>query len=72
MGYGLIPLVASIALGIHHVLVTDASTRSKASVSVIVITSLVIWFGFPKWMVWATVLQSSVGVYLKVQNPGPL
>lgn len=61
MGYALIPLILSIALGIHHLLFTDASRASKLVLTSAVLGSLVIWHFAPRWLVLATLLQSAAG-----------
>jgi hypothetical protein len=66
MGYPLIALVASIALTLHHVAMTDASRWSKLAVGIVVLASLVIWRYAPQWLVIATLLQVGAGVYMLV------
>lgn len=64
VGYGLLPLVASVVLAALYVLLTDASRRSKVVVFVIVATSIVIWRTMPQWMLVALLLQVEVSIYL--------
>lgn len=66
--YGLITLVASVALAVHHVAIADASRRSKLAVSAVVVAALFIWWNYFQWQwrVLAIVLQVSVSVYALV------
>ena len=64
MFYFLIPLFGSVLLGCQHLFLTDASRRSKIAVAVIVITSLLVFWYFPAWMVLATLLQVGVSLYM--------
>jgi len=63
--YGLILLVASVALALHHVAMTDAPRRSKMAVFIIVAASLVIWWNYTQWQwrVLVMVLQVTISVY---------
>lgn len=56
MGYGLIPLIASIALTGVYVFVTEASLWSKALVAGLLVVSLVSRYGL--------YLQVGLGVFL--------
>ena len=66
MGYDLIPVIASIALVIHHVALTDASRQSKVVVVTIVTVSLAIWRYHPQWLILATLLQVGASIYMLV------
>ena len=66
MGYGVIPVIASIVLAIHHVAITDASRRSKVVIGTLVTASLVIWQFYPRWAVLATVVQVGASMYMLV------
>ena len=66
MGYGFIPLIASIVLGIHHVAISDASRPSKWTVATVLAASLFIWRYHPRWLVVATLLQVAASVYVLV------
>ena len=64
MGYGLIPIVASITLMLHHVAITEASHSSKVSVVGVVTVSLAILWYWPQWLVVATLLQVGISIYM--------
>ncbi len=64
MGYAFIPIVVSIFLALQHVGISDASRKSKVTVFAIVLSSLAIWRYFPQWLVFATVLQVVVSIYM--------
>jgi uncharacterized membrane protein len=66
--YGLLGLVASVVLALHHVAITDASRRSKLAVSIVVAASLAIWWNYYQWQwrVLVIVLQVSVSIYTLV------
>jgi hypothetical protein len=67
--YDVIPLIASILLGAHYVLLGEASRRSQVAVAVTVGTALLIWWHFPRWHpahVAATLLQVAVSIYVLV------
>lgn len=72
MPYGLIALVASVALAIRYLIIRDASTWSKVVVALVVIGSLVVWWWYPALAIGGTLAQVvvSIGilVYLRV-NP---
>ena len=64
MGYAFIPVIASIILMIHHVVITEASRWSKFTVIGVVVASLVVWQYWPQWLVLATLLQVGISVYM--------
>jgi len=66
--YGLILLIASVALGLHHVAVTDAPRGSKLAVSIVLAVSLIIWWNCYQWQwrVVVMVLQAGISVYALV------
>ncbi len=64
MGYGFIPLIASIVLAVHHVAFTDASRSSKVTIVTVVAASLAIWRYYPQRLVLATLLQVAASIYL--------
>jgi hypothetical protein len=66
--YGLLGLVASVVLALHHVAMTEASRRSKLAVSIVVAGSWAIWWNYYQWQwrVLVIVLQVSVSVYTLV------
>ena len=64
MGYGFIPVIASIVLAIHHVLITEASPRSKLVVVTVVVVSLAIGRYYSQWMIVATLMQVVVSIYM--------
>ena len=66
MPYSVIALVASVALCVYYVAVTEASGRSKVAVSVIVLASLIVWRYRPQWLVLATLLQAATGIYVLI------
>ena len=66
MGYGFIPLIASIVLLLHHIALTDASRRSKSVVATAVGASLVVWQYYPRWLIFATVVQAGASVYMLI------
>jgi hypothetical protein len=63
--YGLILLVAAIALAVHHVAITDAPRTSKRAVSIAAILAIIIWWNYWQWQgrVTGMVLQAMVCVY---------
>ena len=75
MAYGVIPIIASILLAVHHVAATDATRRSKLLVGLVVAASLAVWWHYPKWLVPAMLVQVGVSiymlVYLRVQGAPP-
>ncbi len=64
VGYNFIPVFVSIVLGLHHVAFTDASRGSKLTVFGIVAVSLAIWLYGPRWLVFATLMQAGVSIYM--------
>jgi hypothetical protein len=64
MGYGLIPPVASIALAIHHVALTDASRLSKLTVVTVVAVSFAVSHFWPQWTVLAILMQVGASIYM--------
>ncbi len=66
MGYAVIPIVASIVLMLHHVVATDASSKSKWFVAIVVVASMAVWRFFPQWIVLATLTQVAASVYMLV------
>ena len=66
MPYSLIPLIGSLILGCIYVMNTDASSRSKLIISIIVAMSVVIWRWYPQLLLLATLLQTGVSVYVLV------
>ena len=62
MGYGLVPIIASVVLTSVYLILTDASQRSKILVFVIVATSIVIWRTMPQWTLVALLLQVGVSI----------
>ncbi|MFB3105210.1 MAG: hypothetical protein ACE1ZA_09790 [Pseudomonadales bacterium] len=66
MGYAVIPIVASIVLMLHHVVVTDAPSKSKWFVAIVVAASMAVWRFFPQWIVLATLTQVAASVYMLV------
>ena len=66
MPYGLIALVASVALVIRYLIIRDASTWSKAVVVFVVIASLVVWWWSPALTVAATLAQVAVSIGILV------
>jgi len=49
----LIPLL----LGVYYVLVTDASSRSKAAVGIVLLLSFSVIFAAPTYWLWAVLTQ---------------
>ena len=66
MGYGVIPIIASVILAIHHVTIAEASRRSRLTVALVVTASLVIWRFFPRWIILAMLLQVVVSIYMLI------
>jgi hypothetical protein len=66
MPYGLIPLIASIILGIRYLALEEASGRSKVTVATIVAAGLLIWWRYPQWLLVATLLQAAVSIYVLI------
>ena len=66
MAYEVIPLIASVALAFHHVMIAEASRGSKCVVSLVVAVSLIIWWKYPGWLLLATALQAAVSIYVLV------
>jgi hypothetical protein len=66
MGYGLIPAIASIALAVHHVVLTEASRWSKGVVLAVVAVSFVIRDQYPQWLLAATLLQVAISIYMLI------
>ncbi len=66
MPYGLIPLIASVLLGIYHAVVSDAPALSKYLVSVVVVGALLVWWQLPRWLLVATIVQSAISIYVLV------
>lgn len=66
MAYGVIPIIASIILVIHHIALSDAPRGSKLSVGIAVAASLVIWQYYPRWLIFATLIQVGASVYMLV------
>lgn len=64
MPYFLIPLVASIALGVLFVTLTEARPAEKASVAVAVVISLFIWRMLPRLLFVATLIQVVVSIFV--------
>jgi hypothetical protein len=66
--YGLMTLVASVALALHHVAITDAPRTSKLVVSIVAVASASIWWNYPQWQwrVPAMVLMAAVSIYALV------
>lgn len=56
----LLPLL----LGGYYVFITEATTRSKSVVAVLLCVSLTSMFAVPVYWVWALLLQICVGVYI--------
>ena len=56
----LLPLM----LGGYYVFVTEATTRSKAIVAVLLLVSFTSMFVVPVYRPWALLLQIGVGVYI--------
>ena len=56
----LLPLM----LGGYYVFVTEATTRSKAIVAVLLLVSFTSMFIVPVYWLWALLLQIVVGVYI--------
>jgi hypothetical protein len=66
MPYGLIPLIASVLLGVYHAAVSDAPALSKWIVSVLVAGALLIWWRLPVWALGASILQAAVSIYVLI------
>ena len=66
MPYGLIPLVASVLLGVRYLASEDASGGSKVAVGGIVAARLLIWWRYPQWLLVATVFQAAVSIYVLI------
>ena len=66
MGYGVVPIIASILLAVHHVAATDATRRSKLLVGLVVGASPAIWWYYPNWLVLAMLVQVRVSIYMLV------
>ena len=66
MPYEVVPLVASIFLGVYHVVVVEASRASKAIVAVVVTALAYVWLRAPGWLVPATILQAGVSIYVLI------
>jgi hypothetical protein len=64
MPYALIPLIAAVVLAVHHLVISEASRRSKWTVAFVVVTSLAIWRFFPRWTIVALLLQAVVSIYM--------
>ncbi len=64
MGYSVIPVIASIVLVLHHVVITDASRWSKLFVATVVAASLAIWRYYPQWLIFATLMQVGASIYM--------
>ncbi len=64
MPYLLIPLAASIVLGIVFVVLTDARPAAKAAVAVAVLGSILIWRVLPHLTVVATLIQVVACIYV--------
>jgi hypothetical protein len=64
MGYTAIPLIASIALALHHVVATEAPRLSKMTITLVIVSSLVFSQYFPRWSILATVVQAAASVYM--------
>ena len=64
MGYGVIPIIASVLLAIHHVVATGASRWSKLAMVIIVSASLVVWQYYPRWLILATLMQVGAAIYM--------
>ena len=56
----LIPLL----LGAYYVFVTDASSRSKAIVGIVLLLSFLSIFAVPTYWIWALLTQIAVGLYV--------
>jgi hypothetical protein len=66
MPYTVIPLIASVMLGLYHVALTDAPAASKAAVALVVLGALVVWWRMPGLFLVALVLQSAASIYVLV------
>ena len=64
MPYALIAMLAAVVLGVRYVLLGDASVGSKIAVVLVVLTSLVIWWYIPAWMVVAILLQVGASIFV--------
>ena len=56
----LLPLM----LGGYYIFVTEATTRSKAIVAVLLLVSFASMFVVPVYWLWALLLQIGVGLYI--------
>ena len=64
MGYGLIGIVAAVALALWFVFATDASLVSKVSVSVVLVISLLCVFHFRRFSALGFILLICLGVFI--------
>lgn len=53
-----------ILLGVYYVLVTDASSKSKAAVGIVLLMSFLSLFAVPTYWIWALLTQIVVGLYV--------
>jgi hypothetical protein len=66
MPYGLIPLIASVVLGVRYLAFEEASGGSKVGVATIAAAGLLIWWRYPQWLLVATLLQAAVSIYVLI------
>lgn len=53
-----------ILLGTYYIFVTDASSRSKAVVGIVLVLSFSSIFAVPAYWIWAVLTQIAVGLYV--------
>jgi hypothetical protein len=66
MPYGLIPLIASVILGVRYLAHDEASGGSKVALASIVAGGLLIWWRYPQWLLVATLVQAAVSIYVLI------
>jgi hypothetical protein len=66
MPYGLIPLIASVILGVRYLALAETSGGSKVAVASIVAAGLLIWWRYPQWLLIATLVQAAVSIYVLI------
>jgi predicted ferric reductase len=58
MGYAIVPIIASIVLVLHHIILTHASRWSKLVLAIVVAASILIWWYSAQWILFAILMQS--------------
>jgi hypothetical protein len=66
MPYQLIPFFASLVLGIWYVAISEASARSRITIGITILASLIIGWGYPQWFVVTTLLQVGASIYVLI------